>query len=311
MKLSVLIVFYNATPAHSQTLQSILAADLSSLKGFHLTLWNNGPTAFTPQEIATTQELLTQKNISATLFNTTYNFSLSAIYNFFIQQGSHSHYIIFDHDSLLSADFFSNLARQSRYEILLPRLVETLTKEEIGPASRDKPHAPFYFLTAEQEYSGRPVISITSGLCFSAQFIEGFSARYGSVFNEAFSLYAVDSCFFEYLSEFLVNNADIPFYVTNTITHSLSKFLDEGQSLQNFKRAESHYANTLLRLHTKKKSRRAALSHIIRKCLPKCTSFEEFVSLGKIVITKRHPRVTPEHDACFVKSSKNPISLSP
>lgn len=310
MKLSALIVFYNAKPTESATLQSILKADLTPLQGMHLVLWNNGPSLFDAKEVEHLQEILTHTNISATLYNTTHNCSLSAIYNFFIKQGSQTHYIIFDHDSLLPTNFFSNLATRSNYNIVLPVLIETLTKEEIGPASRDKAHAPFYFLTGEKEYKGRPVISITSGLCFSANFAKDFCSHYSSVFNEAFSLYAVDSCFFDYLSEFLLSHPNYPFYVTNTMTHSLSKYLDEGLPMQKFKEVESAYANTLLRLHTKKKSRRAAVSYIFRKCLPHCSSLTDFLSLLKCVITKRHPRVTVEQKKRFTEVTQQPTFLS-
>lgn len=311
MNLSVLIVFYNASPSESATLQSILAAELSSLQGIHITLWNNGSELFDNETITLLQKDFASKNITGTLYNTTHNFTLSSIYNFFIAQGNYTHYIIFDHDSSFAPDFFSKLNSKAQYNIVLPAIFEISTREPIGPASRDKPHAPFYELAGERAYSGRPVTSIGSGICISKSFIQKFSPYYGSVFNEAFSLYAVDTCFFEYVSDFLKNHPDYPFYITNTIDHSLSKFLDEGLPMQKFKRLESAHAHTLLRLHTKKKSRRKALSYILRQCVPSCSSFRDFFSLCKIVITKRHPRVTQQQNSFFAQTIKKPQALPP
>ena len=122
MNLSVLIVFYNASPSESATLQSILAAELSSLQGIHITLWNNGSELFDNETITLLQKDFASKNITGTLYNTTHNFTLSSIYNFFIAQGNFTHYIIFDHDSSFAPDFFSKLNSKAQYNIVLPAI---------------------------------------------------------------------------------------------------------------------------------------------------------------------------------------------
>lgn len=302
MHLAILVVTYNSSPAESTTLRSILQADLSALSSVQMTIWNNGPALFADKELAELHRQVTGKNIPTTVYNTTGNFSLSKIYNQWLKQNIATHYIIFDHDDIFEKNFFTKLSRTAASDVIVPILQELNTRAITSPTLRTFRKSPNYFPVAEGIFTGEKISALTSGLCISKKFVDKFTEIYSEVFNESFALYRIDVCFFNDLSDFLKKDTNTSVAIMNTVQHCQSEFTRESSAMSHFRILEHIYSGCLIRIHSRKKSRRSALKFILSRCLPKFANGAELYTALKCAILKRHPKVTRKHDIEFFEA---------
>lgn len=311
MNLAVLIVTYNCSLAESTTLQSLLQSDVSSLQSVRLTVWNNGPILYDEHEIQAFKQTMEDRDIQTTLYNTTGNFSLSKIYNYWIIDTPATHYIILDHDDIFETDFFTKLhvAAQTS-DVIVPILKELNIQEITSPTLREKRKSEDYFPTIEGAFTGEKISALTSGLCISKTFIDKFTQVYPTVFNENFALYGIDICFFNSLTDFIHTAPNTPtLYICNTICHSQSEFTSESTQATHFRSLEHIYANSLIRIHSRKKSTRSALRFLFFKSLKTFNTLSEFLLALRCVITKKHPKITAVHNSEFKNATTHPIRL--
>lgn len=85
MQLSILVILYNSTCQQSETLQSILGADLTQID-LKLIIWNNGPNLLDNIQLTNYLTQASEKGIAVTTYQDIRNLSLSKIYNFVLQQ---------------------------------------------------------------------------------------------------------------------------------------------------------------------------------------------------------------------------------
>lgn len=304
MNLAILVVTYNCPLTESTTLQSLYESDLSALDSVHLTVWNNGPILYSATEIEEFKNKFSTRNIPITLYNTDGNFALSMIYNYWLNENQYTHYIILDHDDLFETNFFTKLHAVEDYDVIVPILKESTIQEVTSPTLREKRKSPDYFPHEEGPFTGEKISALTSGLCISQNFIKKFTQHQKTVFNENFALYSVDICFFNNLTEVLNIPTDISVAICNTIFHSQSEFAVESLHMRHFRQMELVYSGCLIRMHSRKKSRRAALLFIFRKCLRKFANFSEFQKAVTCVITKRHPKIDKAHKQAFAHATQ-------
>ena len=310
MNLAVLIVTYNCSLAESTTLQSLLQSDVSSLQSVRLTVWNNGPILYDEHEIQAFKQTMEDRDIQTTLYNTTGNFSLSKIYNYWIIDTPATHYIILDHDDIFETDFFTKLhvAAQAS-DVIVPILKELNIQEVTSPTLRAQRKSEDYFPTTEGFFTGEKISALTSGLCISKTFIDKFTQVYPTVFNENFALYRIDVCFFNDLTAYLNTYGDIRIAICNTVYHSQSEYTQESAALVRFRALEHIYSGCLIRLHSRKKSIRSALGFLLLKSLKTIGSPSEFLLALRCVITKKHPKITAVHNSEFKNATTHPIRL--
>lgn len=305
MNLAILVVTYNCPLAASTTLQSLLKADMKALAGVHLTVWNNGPRLYSFEEIDVFKESLTSKNISVSLYNTIENSALSVIYNHWLEKVAATHYIILDHDDIFETDFFTKLHAARDNDVIVPILKELTIQEVTSPTLRDKRKSADYFPQQEGIFTGEKISALTSGLCISKEFITAFRQHKRHVFNENFALYRIDVCFFNDLTEFKRQHPNTTIAICNTIFHCQSEYTEESPEMRHFRELEHVYSGCLIRMHSRKRSRRAAFLFIFRHCLGKFASFGEFKDALICVMTKRHPKITKTHNTAFERAKRS------
>ena len=303
MDLAILVVTYNCPLAKSTTLQSISKANLSALNSAHLTIWNNGPTLYSPEDIEAFKESFASKGIHVSLYNTDNNFALSSIYNHWLDEVACSHYLILDHDDTFDQSFFTKLHAARDNDVIVPMLKELTIQEVTSPTLRDERKSADYFPTKEGIFTGEKISALTSGLCISKGFIEAFRQYKQYVFNENFALYRIDVCFFNDLTEFKRLHKNTSIAICNTIFHCQSEYTEESAQMRHFRAMEHVYSGCLIRMHSRKRSRRAAFLFIFRQCLGVFLNLREFQDALMCVATKCHPKITKAHDQAFAQAT--------
>lgn len=309
MNLAILVVTYNCPLAESTTLQSILNANRRDLQRVSLTIWNNGPTLYTDEQITAFQKLCSSANMAISLYNTTGNFALSKIYNHWIGNTDATHYIILDHDDLFEPDFFTKLSAARDNDVIVPILKELTIQEITSPTLRAKRKSEDYLPTEEGRFTGEKISALTSGLCISKSFITKFIQHNKQVFNESFALYRIDVCFYNDLTEYLALHKETTISICNTIFHSQSEYTSETPEMRHFRALEHVYSGCLIRMHSRKRSRRSALDFIFRRCLGEFANVSEFKDAIACVVTKRHPKITKAHDRAFAAAVQKELVL--
>lgn len=286
MSIYLLVVLYGCKTQDSATIESFLSINRYE-SNFSLVIWNNGPNAgeVSPELLSR----LSKKGINAICIQTPFNAPLSWIYNFFLKNFSSEIYLLADHDSTLSAEYLEAATSVAPFFARLPII-------QAQGISRSP--------TVKGEFSEGPfrrdqkVISIGSGTVLSRDAVREIEGRYGSVFDEHFALYGVDTSFF--LRIYKAGLADrletIPGF-----EHSLSRLEKESDVLSKFRRTERTYDFALMLRHYPS---RGHLKSLVKQALLLLVgrSRLDFGALIKTLITGRHPRATEQYRQRFNES---------
>lgn len=234
MTLSILVVAYNCEIEDSATIKSLLTSALH-FGGATLCIWNNGP-----REICIEQPVMSKLEacgLNTVLKQTITNKPLSWIYNTFIESWPSDNYVILDHDSNLTKEYLSFVTNTQQTFVGMPTI---LTKGvPRSPCSHGVYSAGPY---TKKDY----VTAIGSGITISKEVIKIVKAKYGSVFDNHFALYGVDTSFFARLNNLgLVEKLQsIPGF-----EHSLSRLEIESKEVTAFREAERSYDLGLMLRH--------------------------------------------------------------
>lgn len=234
MSLSVLVVTYNCSFEHSQTIRSLSSSGVL-FDGVRLCIWNNGP-----KEISVDAEIiavLREKGFEVIIKQTPWNAPLSWIYNYFIEKNPAGRYVLLDHDSILSDEYMQYIVGREEVFVGMPII---------------KANGVSRFPRVQERFSAGPytnkdnVRSVGSGLVLGQEVIDTIKNSYGDIFDENFALYGVDTSFFSRI--FKLGLAEklqsIP-----AIDHSLSRFEVEGREIKEFRRIERSYDFGLMLRH--------------------------------------------------------------
>lgn len=291
MSIYLLIVLYGCKAQDSATIKSFLSINKSG-SCTSLVIWNNGPNT---DDVST--ELLSrlsQKGINAIYIQTPFNAPLSWIYNYFLTNFLSDIYLLIDHDSTLSAEYMEAATSVAPFFVRLPII-------QAQGISRSP--------TVKGEFSQGPfrhdqkVISIGSGIVISRDAVREIEGRYGSVFDEHFALYGVDTSFFHriYKAGLADRLKTIPGF-----EHSLSRLEKESDAMTKFRRTERTYDFALMLRHypsmgqLKSLVKQAFLLLVGRSRL-------DLGVLIKTLISGRHPRTTNNFRILFVELTKQQI----
>lgn len=309
MNLNICVVLYGTLPSKSNALKGIFSADLSPLAHAHITIWNNGPTLISDEEIQVLHHSATTLDVPITLYNTTGNFSLAKIFNFFTEQKPYSHFLILDSDSTIDASFFINLAAAEKYDLILPIIYEEYSQAYTWPrkvitSSNTIP------LTTEGECMASALEFPNSGTCLSYNFIQLFKQHYPATFNEAFGIYGVDVYFHTAVSHLRGMGLKFSIFLTNHMRHQFSLFNKKADPIAATRSVELACETALVRLHVRQKSRISTLNFFFKKYARKLNS-KQFFAYLYCVATKRHPRNTPTQNKNFEQAIATPIKIQP
>jgi hypothetical protein len=227
-RIAILIVIYGKDLKQSTTVNYILNEKLPDA---NLTIINNGPNL-----LDCDRSILESLNLacnSVVIKEFIENRPLSKIYNQFIKDNSDSDYfVIFDDDSVPQKKFFENITKATA-DLLLPKIFSVEDNKLYYPIQNKSVITEF----GDVEIDG--IMSISSGLTFSAKLTKIYERKYGDVFDERFALYGIDTSFFIRLSD--VNKAhpdSLTAVCENIINHSLSRV---NQKLNTFRLTERTY----------------------------------------------------------------------
>ena len=274
--LAFIIVSYGKSPTSSLTYcslkRTLLLMDLNITKYF-IYVFNNGPKEFEFKDDVCPVEYLYMQNPN--------NISLATIYNSSFSMVDSRYYVVLDDDTEITSDYVKDIINQYDFDLLCPKIFSN--DKLVYPRINRVP------VINDGLVDKKKLASITSGLVLSNGLINTFIEEYGSVFDERFAFYGVDSSFFLRLRRLKVNLKIVCF---SKIHHSLSSDLKESSSVKEFREKERIYD---LALQIKCYPRLSLLFITFResiKVIKRRKNLSFFSDLIKTIKLGHHPRST-------------------
>ncbi|NKC17437.1 hypothetical protein CWC29_001035 [Pseudoalteromonas sp. S4498] len=223
---AILVLLYNKEISESDTLNSLLRSKIK-YKNARLVIWNNGPKALKFKDVSQFQQVGYEVVIEETIEN----HSLAAIYNRFIRETTSEKYIFLDDDSQLNEGYIDASAQAVSDRIAMPLIKSS--GQVVNPVINGRPANPSAQIGQQDK-----VITIGSGLIVGKDIANKLEALFGSVFDERFYLYGVDTtfCFRVFLAKLSEAIVIIPGF-----EHSLSRHQKESAEVIAFRRLERSY----------------------------------------------------------------------
>ncbi len=223
---TILIVLYNKKVSESSTYKSLLK-DANSLKNIDLLIWNNGP-----QEVnKILDERDTEQFRSITILEDLSNAGLAKIYNFALTFKDNDFCVFLDDDSAVSAAYIKSLLTLDRNTCAVPILTHNglVQSPELDKKKAESLEVPNHISRFR---------AAGSGIAVGADVANKIKATYGSVFDEHFLLYGVDTTFFIRLER-----ANLISYIKIIpgFEHSFSRLSDESDTMSDFRQKERAY----------------------------------------------------------------------
>jgi hypothetical protein len=286
MKITAIIILYNANIESSNTFQSLLNSDIHDIT-LNVIIWNNGPEILDQQECRQYKSICEHKNIGLSIYENLHNMALSKIYNAFIKQENFDFFTILDQDSILNNDFFQNIKINNQFDVIVPEIYSA------GWISKENSLCfPIYHenrkLFDKKVFTMGEIESISSGLTLSSQLVKYIRKNKEEVFNERYALYAIDTSFF--LDLRALKQTQFKGICIGKINHSLDFNLQDRKKISPVRRLEMEYSKVLNKIFYDKKSSLNVFLYLFRKFTRREYSFSEFFKLVKCLFKKKHPR---------------------
>ena len=248
MKISFLVVLYGKNPSDSTTINTLID-NSDILREAEVLAWNNGPKQIPLSEY----RFMVDAGLNVSVAETVSNIPLSWLYNKYIEQLNSDYYVILDHDSVLTAEYLTDVLASQHQGLAVPAV-----------SCNGRMHSP----KAKLGGKGRSVFSsgpfskqdrvraIGSGVVISRAIAQEMAARFGSVFDPAFAFYGVDTSLFVRMHT--LGKADA-ITVIGGIEHSLSNFEQESSEVKCFRYREQSKDLGLRLRHYPKRHRTISL----------------------------------------------------
>lgn len=270
MRISILVVLYNRQINESETLRTLQEID-QPIDNCKLIIWNNGPTDLLSSDIVPFENLGLDCHIVETLENR----PLSHIYNEFIQENESEKYIILDHDSSLSVEYWTAVNSMDD-SLLLPKVI-----------SQGKVCSPNKLPANGLRFRPRQKLAaITSGMVLSNDLVKKVKAMYGDVFDKHYAFYGIDTTFMLRMRKLALCDQ---IRVIDGFSHSLSKHEDESEATKLFRAREMAISTALITRHyTSYSSIRRFIKSIFRS-IRKENNYP-IKDMFNALISGKHPR---------------------
>ena len=239
MKINFLVVLYDCDFDKSKTLQSLAKKKCNEHRqvAYRLCIWNNGPKSLNNNCSAVLDSLI-QNGWIIDNKEDIKNRPLSKIYNDFINNTDSDRYIILDHDSLVSKSFFDVIQEIGEHDLILPRII--VKNKVYYPTMNGR------IIDDNELIENNSVLSIGSGICIGKCLARCMVEDMGSVFDERFALYGVDTTFFLRLKNI---SRKIKILCKGEIFHSLSRLEIEDDKIIKMRSLERAYDLALTLRH--------------------------------------------------------------
>ncbi|XBS68535.1 hypothetical protein ABK905_17815 [Acerihabitans sp. KWT182] len=214
LKLAMLVVLYDKEMVQSKTLTALINYNIENI---YLTIINNGPNSIDEENHIF--EFLKVQTASIKLYNYLENKPLSKIYNQFITENFNADgFVFFDDDSLPQASYIRSLTSNCHNsDIMIPRIISTENNNLYYPIEKNN------IINTDGYLDAHVTMSISSGLVIYKEFARKMIEIFGSVFDERFALYGVDTSFFLRVMRISRANGKVKIYCAGVINHSLSR----------------------------------------------------------------------------------------
>lgn len=204
----------------------------------HVYVWNNGPISLDPScsiYLSKIRENGWDVHYSEDITNR----PLSLLYNNFINVADSNRFVILDHDSVLSNSFLQAIYYSNDcYDLILPKIIAK--DKYLYPRVNDIVIENDSFLRQEG------LMSIGSGICINRSLTEIMKRKFGSVFDENFALYGVDTTFFLRVQNL---SCSIKILCKGLLFHSLSRLENEDINTNKMRSLERAYDLGLMLRH--------------------------------------------------------------
>ncbi|MCY9804062.1 hypothetical protein OTK51_11545 [Vibrio scophthalmi] len=233
---SFLVLLYNKEIQLSNTLNQLLDSKLS-FAHCQLTIWNNGPVSLNNQDMTSFEKL----GFSVSIVETLENRSLAKVYNQFVESVKSDKYVILDDDSILNDGYLADVLAAKNDEVCIP--IIRMNGEVKGPRINKK------IVMEPTRFTNRARINaIGSGTVLGSKVADIMKQQEGTIFDEKFFFYGVDTTFFLRLNRV---SREIPFRVINSFSHSLSRYEKESDRVREFRKKERSCTTALRLRHYK------------------------------------------------------------
>ncbi|NVJ64557.1 MAG: hypothetical protein HWD84_10065 [Flavobacteriaceae bacterium] len=243
-----LILLYGKEAQDSISIESLSKLD-SELENCKLLIWNNGPDYLKNEPVKL-------KFNDVETVETVENLGLASIYNSFIDKVDAEQYVIFDDDTVVTAEYLRSLTTLSIDNAGVPIISHGNKRYEPVVNGRLFKGEP-YTEVGEND----TITSIGSGLVLGRNVINTVKSQYQHVFDERFMLYGVDDTFFRRINAIRLGQR---FIILTALSHSLSRLEDENSQTKAFRIKERAYAHALICKFYK--PRRLSLTLFLKNC---------------------------------------------
>lgn len=284
-KIALLVVLYNKGIEESETIKTLINYDI---KNIEVVLVNNGPSNIVFE--CELYSILKSKAHSVSTYNFLENKPLSEIYNNFIQEHNNvDEYVIFDDDSRPQQSYMKILlGNEVKYDILTPKILSTSDNKIYYPKVNG-------IIVEDTCYvDEKNIISISSGISISKKLIQELLNKYGTIFDQRFALYGVDTSFFIRINRMCKVGLNMQVYSGGIIEHSLSRVDNEVQQSK-FRLKERMYDIAIsARFYPEYISTFTYLKQIVKFLL--LVKFDMIYILLAYYFIGRHPRCNTHKD---------------
>ena len=270
MRTSILVVLYNRQINESETLRTLQEIN-KSFDNCKLIIWNNGPAPLLSDDTSSFESIGLDCHIVETLENR----PLSYVYNEFIQNNDSEKYIILDHDSSLSTEYWSSVKNTDDL-LLLPKVI---SQGRICSPNKLPENGTRY--KAKQKFS-----AITSGMVLSNTLINKIKSNYGNVFDENYAFYGIDTTFMLRMKNLALCDQ---ISVIDGFSHSLSKDEDEPEKTKLFRAREMAISTALTTRHYPTYSSIRRFVKSISRSLRKKNNYP-IKDMFEALLSGKHPR---------------------
>ncbi|MBB1304773.1 hypothetical protein [Pseudoalteromonas sp. SR43-5] len=225
--LAVVVVLYKKEILDSKTLSGLVESSID-FQGSKLVIWNNGPSKLKSHNVTD----LLNKGLEVEIKETVKNESLAKIYNRFIASNCADNYMILDDDTELNESYLKKSLALKSSQLGVPLIL--FDGNIKGPRVNNS-------IVSHEHYKCKSVdkvLAVGSGLVIGSQFAQLVSSKYGSVFDERFYLYGVDTTFCFRVNSLSCGDKVI---LLPSLNHSLSRLEVESRSVVEFRVKERGY----------------------------------------------------------------------
>lgn len=292
--ISVVVILYNSKLIESETLQSILCADLPHNIMLTINIWNNGPMELAENDISLFLDESEKRKITINIRQDLRNIALSKVYNYFLSQGGYDLISIFDQDTNIEQSFFTNLLNYKHLDLILPLVYSNKDKSVILPRYADQSNITGdKVLNEHGEVDLTKIFTINSGLTFTQSGRLTLENIKSPIFNENYAFYGIDTELFFRIREYCSNTQNkrkINSGCYGKITHSLSSLEEEVYAVKQKRKLEERYAVILEQIYLYKKSRWCLFKKIIKQTLKHKMTLIECYQMLWCIVFRKHPR---------------------